>query len=168
MIRPLQRFATLVGYFAASAYTVDVLVRPALAARKARKAADARGKPLISVVDAGGLRARLLGPTLWGDVNVEVVDDDPELPYDDKEFGALIASHVLEHMDDPIAALTEWERVADELFVVVPRWWAPHTWLHPGHRWVFLGKQKTGMRGLRLWQPRNVLIHQVFEHDTEA
>jgi SAM-dependent methyltransferase len=52
-------------------------------------------------------------------------------------FGAVLASHILEHLPRPEAALKEWLRVAgydpNALFVVTPSWWAPHTFLHPGH-----------------------------------
>jgi ubiquinone/menaquinone biosynthesis C-methylase UbiE len=131
-------------------YVADVLLRPADAARRARAAADARGKPLLNVgagTPGSSLRVALVGPTQWGDVNVDIAGsgactrenvcyaDAHALPFADKQFGAVIASHVLEHVDDPARALSELRRVADEVFVICPRWWAPHTWLHPGHRW---------------------------------
>jgi ubiquinone/menaquinone biosynthesis C-methylase UbiE len=86
---------------------------------------------------------------VWGDVNVDIAahpeqacfpttvcfGDAHKLPFPDKAFGAVIASHVIEHVKDPVTALNELDRVADEVFVITPRWWAPHTWLHPGHRW---------------------------------
>ncbi len=117
----LAKFLKLAAAFTTGTYAADVLVRPALVARKARAAADARGKPLLNVgagTPRSSVRAWLLGPTLWGDVNLDIAADgacrvpvSPEdsdrvcqgdghlLPYADKEFGALIASHVLEHMD---------------------------------------------------------------------
>ena len=110
--------------YAAVAYVYDVLLRPATA-------------------------AAVMGPTRWGDVNCDVAArrevscaqqnvcycDAHSLPYPDKHFGAVIASHVIEHVDDPVAALRELHRVADEVFVLTPLWWCPHTWLHPGHQW---------------------------------
>lgn len=129
---------------------MDVLVRPGLAARRGRMAAVARKKPFLNV-GAGtpdkSIRARFLGPTLWGDVNCDIDASGPcgsdvvcncdiqKLPFADKQFGAVIASHVLEHVDDPQQALRELHRVADEVIVVTPEWWAPHTWLHPNHLW---------------------------------
>jgi hypothetical protein len=139
--------------FAAGAYTLDVIVRPQLIASKAIARARAIGKPVINVgagTPGSSLRSLLLGPTLWGDVNIDIAADPHAPPgpgrvsygdahrlsYPPKFFGALIASHVLEHMDDPWKALREFHRVADEVYVITPRWWAPHTWLHPGHQWV--------------------------------
>lgn len=140
----------LLGY-AAVAYIADVVIRPAAVARMARMAARCRKKPLLNVgcgTAGSSLRVALLGPTRWGDVNCDVAAknacdassktchcDIHNLPYGDKQFGAVIASHVLEHVDDPCRALAELRRVADEVFVIVPAWWAPHTWLHPGHQW---------------------------------
>ena len=136
------------------AYALDVLVRPEIVAVEARRAARRRGKPLLNVgagTPSSSVRAAALGPTLWGDVNVDIAasegwpapdrvtfGDVHRLPWPDGHFGAVVASHVLEHVDDPDAALTELRRVADEVFVIVPKWWAPHTWLHPGHQW-FIG-----------------------------
>ena len=144
------------GLFAAGSYFIDALLRPAMAAKQARATAVAREKPLLEVSHTGkSLRKMLLGnaPSV-GDEHVEIDDSTALLPYGDKEFGALIASHVLEHLEDPISALKEWERVADELFVIVPWWWTPHALFHPGHRWIFFGSAKTGMEGRKLWQRR--------------
>lgn len=142
--------------YGAAAYCADVIVRPSLIARDARRFANARGKPLLNVgcgTRASSIRSTVLGPTLWGDVNCDInaptacVDgnrqpcqcDIHSLPYPDKFFGAVIASHVLEHVDDPASALRELHRVADRVYAIVPSWWAPHTWLHPGHRWYIRG-----------------------------
>lgn len=138
--------------FAASAYVQDVILRPRQVAKLARAYCDRTGKPLLNVgagTETTSLRALLVGPTLWGDVNIDKAG--PRIPhgpgvvsygdaYDlrewpDKHFGAIVASHVLEHLEHPEHALREWRRVADKVFVIVPSWWAPHTWLHPGHRW---------------------------------
>ncbi|HIK59921.1 MAG TPA: class I SAM-dependent methyltransferase [Planctomycetes bacterium] len=171
-----------VGAFTVLTYVADVLFRPALAAKKARRAADARGKPLLNVgvgTPRSSVRALLFGPTLWGDVNLDIAaveacsvpaetedgarvcqGDAHVLPYEDKEFGALIASHVLEHLEDPIGALKEWDRVADELFIIVPLWWTPHALLHPGHKWIFFGSAKKGMRGRKLWWSKKSLLSE--------
>jgi SAM-dependent methyltransferase len=137
MIAPLLAWAGLT-------YVADVLITPAQVARAARRAA--RGKPLLNVgagTDSSSLRAFLLGPTLWGDVNCDIAGpcgrvgycDAHALPYADKAFGAAIASHVIEHVDRPDIVLRELHRVADRVFVITPKWWAAHTWLHPGHLW---------------------------------
>lgn len=138
--------------FAAGTYVLDVLVRPAEVAAAARERAMARRKPLLNVgagTPTSSVRTGLFGPTLWGDVNLDIAAPDiapgPDwvaygdahaLPYPDKHFGAVVASHVLEHVVDPHAVLAELHRVADEVYVITPPWWTPHAWLHPGHRWL--------------------------------
>ena len=52
---------------------------------------------------------------------VDVVAEGDRLPFEDDAFDFLLASHVVEHMPDPIRALREWARVASRyLFLVVP------------------------------------------------
>jgi SAM-dependent methyltransferase len=52
---------------------------------------------------------------------VDVVAEGHDLPFDDESVDFVLASHVIEHMPDPIAALLEWKRVAREyVFVVAP------------------------------------------------
>jgi ubiquinone/menaquinone biosynthesis C-methylase UbiE len=151
------------AYYAAAAYCADVIVRPSLAARRAREYARSVGKPMLNVgcgTRISSVRSTLLGPTAWGDVNCDIntstacVDGNLEpchcdihnLPYPDKHFGAVIASHVLEHVVDPVAAMAELVRVADRVYAITPHWAAPHTWLHPGHRWFIRGN-----RAVPLW-----------------
>jgi SAM-dependent methyltransferase len=52
---------------------------------------------------------------------VDVVAAGDELPFADKSFDFVLASHVIEHFPDPIGALIEWDRVARRyIFLVVP------------------------------------------------
>jgi SAM-dependent methyltransferase len=52
---------------------------------------------------------------------VDVVAEGDDLPFPDEAFDFVLASHVLEHLPDPIRALQEWRRVARRyLFVVLP------------------------------------------------
>lgn len=145
------RLAKYAALYTAGAYLVDVVVRPEVVAKRARAAADLRGKPLLNVgsgTPGSSLRVAVFGPTGWGDVNCDLAAeascstdrevctcDIEHLDWPDKHFGAAIASHVVEHVQHPELALAELARVADEVFVITPPWWAPHTWLHPGHRW---------------------------------
>jgi SAM-dependent methyltransferase len=137
-----------------TAYTYDVFLRPQDVARRARAAADARGKPLLNVgagTNRSSARVMVFGDTAWGDVNVDITGtgapqfgqpdhvfyaDAHDLPFPDKTFGAVIASHVLEQCRDPQRAVAEFRRVADEVHVVCTRWWDTLAWLHPGQRWL--------------------------------
>jgi len=52
---------------------------------------------------------------------VDIVAPGDSLPLPDKSTDFVLASHVIEHFPDPVAALLEWERVATRyLFLVVP------------------------------------------------
>lgn len=145
-----------VAAFGAAAYVIDVPVRRNAAARAARAYASARKLPLLNI-GAGTGHTALFGETLYGDYNVDI-GGRKDVPHgtpgvvtyadaqDLREFksgsmGAVVASHVLEHLDCPEQALKEWLRVVGgdpkALFIVTPSWWAPHTWLHPGHVWYF-------------------------------
>jgi SAM-dependent methyltransferase len=59
---------------------------------------------------------------VWGRAKrVDMVAPGHDLPLEDKSVDFVLASHVLEHVPDPIAALLEWVRVAREyVFLVVP------------------------------------------------
>lgn len=72
-----------------------------------------------------------------GEVKSCEVCDVYALPYGDKQFGAVICSHVLEHLDRPRDALLELERVSDGVFVVTPLPIALQNWLFPEHKWIF-------------------------------
>jgi SAM-dependent methyltransferase len=142
---------TAVSY-AALAYHKDVVARPETVAKLARSYCNRVGKPLLNVgagTVSSSLRTLVFGPQLVGDVNLDIdaprdvphgpdrvsYGDARSLPWPDKYFGAVFASHVLEHLDQPDLAILEWRRVADKVFLVTPSWWAPHTFLHPAHRW---------------------------------
>jgi len=52
---------------------------------------------------------------------VDVVAEGDDLPFPADAFDFVLASHVLEHLPDPIRALREWQRVASRyLFIVLP------------------------------------------------
>jgi len=156
----------LVAGFAA-AYVCDVVVRRERAAAQARAYADSVGKPMLNV-GAGTLRTALFGPTTYGDVNCDIGAFDDcsvrpanchcdvtSLPFPDKHFGSVLASHVVEHVEDYGKALAELDRVADRVFVITPEWWDPVTWLYWDHKWFFPDGRGGGMP-VRLWGPGNL------------
>ncbi len=150
MIKTIAGTALLGGL----GYVVDVPIRRRLAARRARKHADSRGLPLLNV-GAGTNDTAFTGPTLYGDVNVDLYGSN-DVPhgtpgivtyadahnledFEDGQFGAVLACHLIEHLEDPQAAIAEFKRVTgndpDALFIITPSWWSPITWIHPAHLW---------------------------------
>jgi len=139
-----------------------------LAAKQARAYANKRGLPLLNI-GAGTQQSALFGSTLYGDVNCDLegvkgcphgtpgivtyADAQDLSDFKDGEFGAVIASHILEHLPNPKRAVSEWLRVSggdpSSLFILTPSWWAPHTWCHPGHLW-YATDNAGGTRGGKL------------------
>jgi len=154
--------------YLAATYVADVPIRRWSAAKQARAYADRRGLPLLNI-GAGTEGSALFGSTLYGDVNCDLegrkdcphgtpgvvtyADAQDLSDFKDGEFGAVLASHILEHLPDPRKALSEWLRVSGgdpkSLFVITPSWWAPHTWCHPGHLW-YATDNAGGTRGGRI------------------
>jgi len=107
--------------------------------KKARAFADERKKPLLNI-GPGDYYSQY-----WGDINVDIrkrnvpnlviADVQKKLPFPDKFFGAVYCSHVLEHLENPEAAIAEMCRVSEKTFIVIPHslWSA----LHPDHKWHF-------------------------------
>jgi SAM-dependent methyltransferase len=53
---------------------------------------------------------------------IDVVASATALPFEDGSYDFVLASHVLEHVPDPIAAIHEWLRVARRfVFVILPQ-----------------------------------------------
>ena len=151
------------------AYVYDVYVRPKAIARQAREYADSVGKPLLNVgagTRTSSARVAIFGNTGWGDINTDLTGKgEPSLgnpghvyrldlmepiPFPDKFFGAVIASHCLEQVPDPNTALRELQRVADRVYFVDTKRWDVLAWMHPDQRWLwnersFVPIQKTVM-----------------------
>lgn len=86
----------------------------------------------------------------FGDVNVDVtprpvpnfvLGDAYNLwQFRDKQFGAAILSHVVEHLEHPDLALQEAHRVADHVFVLTPIPLSLFAWVHPDHKRVYFNR----------------------------
>jgi hypothetical protein len=67
--------------------------------------------------------------------------DVTQIPFLDKAFGAVFASHLLEHLpsvDSAIRALDELGRVSNRVFLVHPSRQSVGAWFHRGHHlWVW-------------------------------
>jgi len=105
----------------------------------------------------------------YGDVNLDVdVRSAPNfvrgsvemLPFRDGAFKSCVASHVLEHVNNPERALSECNRVAENVYVIEPPLWDVGTWLTPTHKWLvikgssvkFLRYDPVGGWGLLAWK----------------
>ena len=79
-----------------------------------------------------------------------VIASVTHIPFTDKTFGAVFASHLLEHLPTTIAArqaLAELNRTAEGVFIVSPSRQSISGWLHPDHHlWVW---QKGGTTYLK-------------------
>ena len=121
----------------------------------ARQEADMLGKPLLVIGGpwGSGVSGRIFGMKAHGcgDLCVDIDPDScagcpyqdadiTDLPFEDKEFGAVFCSHVLEHMPDVQAIQSAWSelpRVADTVFICVPVKALIVHWLVPDHYlWV--------------------------------
>jgi len=113
---------------------------------EATRLAELSGKPILSI----GARCNP-----FGDVRCDIepkcgaiyCDAEDLSQFADKEFSVALLSHVLEHLDDPDKALTEAERVADNVLVITPNPIWLQTWLAPSHKWVYFGDRKIRIRG---------------------
>lgn len=72
------------------------------------------------------------------------------LPYVDKHFSALVCN-AFEEIPDPGAALAEWQRIADKVFVNTHLFLSPEAWLDLRHRHVFMGKKMIGISPAMNW-----------------
>jgi len=74
--------------------------------------------------------------------------------FDDDQFDATIASHVLEHIPskDVPMAISEMKRVTEDsenVFIVLPRPYFPDSWLYPSHKWVPVGDKRQSCKLLK-------------------
>lgn len=76
-----------------------------------------------------------------------VVASVTHIPFEDRVFGSVFASHLLEHlpsMEDARQALNELSRTADAVFITSPSRQSLSGWLHPDHHlWVWQEGDKT-------------------------
>ena len=123
---------------------------------KAKAKSMNSGKPLLNA-GCGELRAIGGFPRAIyeSDVNLDVVPravprftmaSIEDIPYSDKHFGSVFCCHALEHVDNLDSALSELHRVADEVFIIVPKPVWMTTWVWPGHRRVFIGDKVVELR----------------------
>lgn len=131
--------------------------------------ADLSGKPLLVVGGPWGSSnnfRRWWGTHTAGDVCIDISPtacegapvalqgDIRDLPFEDKEFGSVLSSHVLEHMEtleDLTLAWGELHRVADNVHVAVPSaalmwaYFAPehHLWVQRMDNYTLVATERT-------------------------
>lgn len=141
--------------FVATAYVNDAVLKPRSVGQMARAYCDRVRRPLL-LVRGERIVDLLMGDPVKADVTTRRAYP---LPYRSGHFGAVVAVNVLERLERPDLALEEWRRVADKVFVLVPSWWAPHSWLDPGKRWLV---HPDLSRAAPLWTSRrNIYLLQV-------
>jgi uncharacterized protein YbaR (Trm112 family) len=96
-----------------------------------------------------------------------IVADGHNLPFKDKAFDYVIASHIIEHMDDPERFCSELQRVSRAGFIASPTELAEHMFYWSFHKWYV---NKTGDK-LVLHPKVNVpnifgdLFHYMYEYN---
>jgi uncharacterized protein YbaR (Trm112 family) len=96
-----------------------------------------------------------------------IVADGHNLPFKDKAFDYVIASHIIEHMDDPERFCSELQRVSRAGFIASPTELAEHMFYWTFHKWYV---NKTGDK-LVLHPKVNVpnifgdLFHYLYEYN---
>lgn len=68
-----------------------------------------------------------------------------DMPFGDKEFDYVVASHVLEHVDNPIAACKELQRVGQAGYIESPTFMkdALFSWAKGMHKWHIIAQGNT-------------------------
>lgn len=82
-----------------------------------------------------------------------VVGDALDMPFEDHAFAYAIASHVAEHVEDPVQFCREMSRVASAGYIETPGWLWSHFIEEPFHLWR-VRKSGRGLRFDRVTNPR--------------
>jgi len=67
--------------------------------------------------------------------------DSSRLPFPDKSV-VVFCSHVLEHVDNPAHLLSEFGRISDWIFLVLPSPLGLDEWLYPEHKRLWVGNHE--------------------------
>lgn len=72
-----------------------------------------------------------------------VLADIANMPFSDKEFDVAHSHHVLEHVDDPISACKEIQRIAKSGVIFTPSAFSEIAFGRPYHKWLMHAKGNT-------------------------
>ena len=114
---------------------------------KARRKADELGLPLLNygcgtwryAIDRSDINADIVPRDVPNFVLVTA--DSEHLPFDDKSV-VIYASHVFEHLYNPDFLMREFQRISDHIYIITPKPVFLSAWLVPGHRWIYIGKER--------------------------
>jgi len=89
----------------------------------------------------------------WGDVCCDIkplgscvyADAEDLSQWADKTFSVALLSHVLEHVTHPEVALSEAQRIADNVVVELPSPLDIPALINPEHKWLFWGNNKVSL-----------------------
>jgi ubiquinone/menaquinone biosynthesis C-methylase UbiE len=96
-----------------------------------------------------------------------VVEDGQALPFKDKSFEHVIASHVLEHVDDPYKFISELTRVGRAGYIESPSELGEEISGWPFHGWIVRFENNTiVLRRRGEDSPFSAFFHQVYQKDT--
>ncbi len=118
--------------------------------KKLQKYARETGRPLLNIgcgkTDAGGINIDVVKSNVN---NFRIVDANQKLPFKEKQFSAIFASNIIEHLSSPEFSLKEFRRVGDKFYIGYPRWWQLGTWLTPDHKWLVFKRKGKDFRFIR-------------------
>ena len=109
--------------------------------KEAREYRDKVNKPILNLG---------CGLTEFGDINADIVEqpvknfmivDAEDLSmFKDKEFSVIFASHIIEHVKNPVEVMKEMHRIADRVMTIYPPLYSPGAYLTLSHRWLITRK----------------------------
>ena len=121
------------------------------------------------------------GKTDGGGLNVDIVkhkdlprfkqiDTIYELPFQDGEFGTVLCSHTIEHVDDPKRFYAELQRVGKQVTIVVPPLYDLSAVLNfLEHKWIFLTfKKRHHQLPPFIKMPIAGILHKIFGQRNHA
>jgi hypothetical protein len=74
-----------------------------------------------------------------------VVGDAQAMPFEDSSFDFIIASHIAEHVEQPLDFCSELQRVAPRGYIETPGWFGDRLLREDYHGWR-IGRTRTGLR----------------------
>jgi SAM-dependent methyltransferase len=109
---------------------------------------------------------RSAGDAIVIDKRPFVIADGLALPFKDESFDYVIASHILEHVDDPHKFVSELTRVAKRGYIETPSELGEKIFGWPFHKWIVRFEDNTIiMRPRSGDSPFADYFHKMYEHD---